>query len=133
MSAGLARRTVAVAADDDQGLVGEVSAHFGRCPFYLLVEVEDGVPRVGRTVPNPYYDAHQPGVIPGFIQSLGADVIVAGGMGPRAIALFDQYGVEVVTGGVGRVGAVLQAWLDGRLAGRAPCAHDHPSSCGGGH
>ena len=29
---------IAVATDDDRGMNGEISGHFGRCPFYVLVE-----------------------------------------------------------------------------------------------
>jgi predicted Fe-Mo cluster-binding NifX family protein len=125
------QRLVAIAMEDDRGLDGEVAAHFGRCPFYLLVDVVDASIGASRTVANPYFEAHQPGVIPGFVAGLHADVILAGGMGPRAVALFGSYGIEIATGAVGQARAVLQAWIDGRLRGIVPCAHDHPASCGG--
>ena len=35
-------RLIAIAAEDDRGLDGEVSAHFGRCPAYVLARVSDG-------------------------------------------------------------------------------------------
>jgi predicted Fe-Mo cluster-binding NifX family protein len=124
-------RTIAIASLDDRGLQGEVSGHFGRCAFYTMVSIEsDEIVEVG-IVPNPHAQAHKPGVMPNFINQLGASAIIAGGMGPRAIRLFEELGVEVATGAVGSVGAVLGAYLDGRLGGTVPCSHDHPDSCGG--
>jgi predicted Fe-Mo cluster-binding NifX family protein len=126
-----ARRTIVMAAEDLQGLDASMSAHFGRCPAYTVAEVEEGTVQAVRVVENPWANAHQPGVMPRFIHSLGADVIIAGGMGPRAIQLFDQLGVEVVTGCLGRVGAVLEAYLAGDVKGVVPCAHHHGDGGGG--
>lgn len=126
-----ARRTIAIAAEDDQGLAGEVSHHFGRCPCYVLAEVEGGKLIKSRVQVNPHYSSHQPGQMPAYIRDLGADVILAGGMGPMAINLFQQFGIEVATGAVGNVGRVLDAYLAGQVSGIVPCAHDHEDSCGG--
>ncbi len=124
-------RLIAIAAEDDRGLDGEVSAHFGRCPAYVLVRVDGESIGEAEVVPNPHFHAHQPGVMPGFISGLGADVILAGGMGPRAVDLFHGYGIEVATGAVGNVRKVLEAYLRGEVRGIVPCAHDHEDSCGG--
>lgn len=124
-------RTIAIASGDDRGLDGEVSGHFGRCPYYTVVRVDGGDVKAVEVKENPYFHSHEPGVMPVFIRDLGADVILAGGMGPRAVQMFQRFGIEVATGSVGRVGAVLGAYLDGRVQGIVPCSHDHPESCGG--
>ncbi len=126
-------KLIAIAAEDSRGLEGEVSAHFGRCPAYVLVSVTDRDIGEARVVPNPYFAQHRPGVIPRFIHEQGADVILAGGMGPRAVDMFLGFGIEVATGAVGVVGKVLEAYLRGEVRGVQPCAHDHPDSCGGHH
>lgn len=123
-------RLIAIAAADDQGLDGEVSAHFGRCPYYIMVAIDNGQPGAATVVPNPYFQAHRPGVLPGFLHDHGADVILAGGMGPRAIGMFQGFGMEVATGAMGKVSKVLKAYVRGELRGTAPCAHDHPDRCG---
>lgn len=124
---------IAVAAEDEAGLDGQVAGHFGRCPAYVVVETVGGEIRGGRVVPNPHAQAHQPGQMPRFIQGLGVDAILAGGMGPRAINMFSEYGIDVATGLTGRVRDVVGSYLRGELSGTVPCRHDHPSSCGGGH
>ena len=124
------KRTIAIASEDDRGLGGEVSAHFGRCPYYVLVEANGGTVIGSRIVANPYFDLHRPGVMPRFVREIGADVIIAGGMGPKAIDMFHGFGIDVATGATGAVEEVLGAYLRGEHRGVVPCAHDHPESCG---
>jgi len=120
---------IAVSADDNNGLDSVVSPHFGRCPYYVLADIEDQEVKQVNAVANPYYDHHQPGQVPGFIRSQGADVMLTGGMGRRALDLFEQYGVEAVTGASGTVRHALERYLGGKLRGAEPCrkstGHDH--------
>ncbi len=124
-------KLLAIAAADDRGLDGEVSAHFGRCPAYVMVPVSADGAGPARVVANPFFANHQPGTVPRFLAEQGADVILAGGMGHRAVQMFEQLGIEVATGATGTCRDVLDAYLAGRFAGIVPCNHDHPESCGG--
>ena len=119
-------KKIALACEDNQGLDGQISQHFGRCPYYLLVDVEGDEIKKKDIVNNPYYENHVPGVVPQFISEQGANVMIAGGMGPRAIDLFSNLGIGVVTGAVWNTGNVLQAYLKGEISGVEPCKHDHP-------
>ncbi|MCP4606317.1 MAG: P-loop NTPase [Proteobacteria bacterium] len=126
----MSKKKIAIAAEDDKGLDGQVSMHFGRCPYYLLADVEDGKLVGHKIVENAHFGNHRPGQMPVFIRDLGADVILAGGMGPKAIDMFQSFGIEVATGAVGNVGKVLDAYLQGNIKGIVPCEHDHAESCG---
>ena len=121
---------IVVAAEDACGFDGEVSAHFGRCPFFLLAEADGTTVTVSEVVPNPYRGGHQPGAVPRFIRDMGADVIIAGGMGPAAIEMFHAFGIDVATGATGAVTTVLGSYLRGEHRGVEPCAHDHRGDCG---
>jgi len=112
---------IAVSADDKNGLDSVVSPHFGRCPYYILVDVEGQEVKAVKAVDNPYYGQHAPGQVPGFIHSQGVDVMLTGGMGRRAIGFFQQYGIEAVTGASGTVRHALRRYLGGTLRGAAPC------------
>jgi len=125
-------RSIAVAAEDEMGLDGRVAGHFGRCRAYVVVEAVGDEIRGSRVVANPHVETHQPGQVPRFIQGLGVDAILAGGMGPRAIDMFAQYGIDVATGLAGTVRDVVGGYLRGEVSGTVPCGHDHPRSCGGG-
>jgi predicted Fe-Mo cluster-binding NifX family protein len=123
---------IAISTLDNKGLGGLVSEHFGRCAYFTIAEIEDNMIKSVKTIDNPYANNHAPGQIPGFIQQQGATVMLAGGMGHRAVAFFAQYGIEAVTGATGTVLQAVQTYLDGNLHGASPCAesqnhhrHDH--------
>jgi len=74
---------------------GKLTAHFGHCQEFAIVEVEDSEIKNKETlVPPP----HEPGVLPRWLHELGTNVIIAGGMGARALDLFVQNGIKVLTG-----------------------------------
>lgn len=122
---------IAISTEDKNGLDSVVSHHFGRCPCYVLVDVdvEDKEIKSVQDIDNPFYAQHQPGMVPEFIHNHGVNTMVSGGMGRRAINFFEQYGIQVATGANGTVRTVLESYLDGGLSGNAPCresvAHDH--------
>jgi len=127
-------RVIVVAAEDACGFDGKVSIHFGRCPFFLLAETNGTTATVSQVVPNPYRGSHQPGAVPRFVRDMGADVIIAGGVGPGAIEMFHAFGIDVATGATGTVMTALGAYLRGEHRGVVPCAHDHRDGSGGrGH
>jgi predicted Fe-Mo cluster-binding NifX family protein len=123
-------KRIALACDGGFGLEASIAAHFGRCPSYVLVDlVEDRI--LGfQVVDNPYYPNHQPGVIPQFIHSQKANVMIAGGMGSRAIDFFTQFGIDVATGAQGKVRDVVEAYLRGEIQGIVACEHHgHDDGC----
>jgi predicted Fe-Mo cluster-binding NifX family protein len=112
---------VAISVDNRNGLDSVVSPHFGRCPHFALVDLDGRDVKDFRNVDNPYYGQHQQGQVPAFIHSLGANVMLSGGMGGRAIMFFQQFGVEGVTGAFGTVRQSIERYMDGQLQGAAPC------------
>lgn len=114
---------VALATDDDRGLEAVLSHHFGRCPYYVVVDIEDNKVKDVKSVKNPAYESHgEAGEVPSFIKSLGAHVIISGGMGPKAIGFFKQFGIEAVTGVSGMVKNVIEAYIGGQIEGATPCS-----------
>ena len=112
---------ISVSSEGNQGLNSTVSPHFGRCPYFILVEVEGDEIKKVETIENPFYGQHQPGQVPSFIHGQGANVMLTGGMGHRAVGFFQQYGIEAVTGAQGTVGQAVERYLKGELQGAAPC------------
>lgn len=112
---------IAISSDDPQGLDSTISFHFGRCPYFTLVDVEGTTIVSVQTIANPYYPNHEPGQVPGFIHSQGANVMLTGGMGGRAIDFFRQYGIQTATGAGGTVRQAVEHYLGGGLQGAAPC------------
>ena len=120
---------VAISIDTNDGLDSIVAHHFGRCPFFAIVDLDGDEIKAVEVVENPYYAHHQPGEVPGFIHEHNATVMLSGGMGRRAIDFFQQYGIETATGANGTVRNTLQEYMDGKLIGAAPCResveHEH--------
>ena len=79
---------------------GALCMHFGHCEQFALVDVDEGAKTILKTdyvTPPP----HEPGVLPRWLHEQGANVIIAGGMGQRAQALFAQNGIQVLVGAPG--------------------------------
>lgn len=74
---------------------GCLTAHFGHASEFAIVQVEEQEIKGKKLLTPP---PHEPGMLPRWLHQLGAKVIIAGGMGQRALALFRQQGVKVVTG-----------------------------------
>jgi predicted Fe-Mo cluster-binding NifX family protein len=112
---------IAISAGEDSGLDSTVSPHFGRCPYFVLVDMEEREVQAVRAVSNPYYNQHEPGQVPGFIHSQKVDVMLTGGMGGRAISFFKQYGIQAATGASGTVRHALEQYVGQRLQEAEPC------------
>ncbi len=125
---------IAVAVDGGGGLDAAVSAHFGHCAGFVVVEVDGGGIKASREVANPFAHGHQPGALPKVVQGLGAKVLLAGGMGQKAQAMLARSGIEVATGATGHAREAVEAFLRGELRGFVPCAdHGQHGACGGHH
>ena len=107
---------VAISTDGDS-----VAAHFGRCQAYTVVEIVDGAVRSREVIANP---GHEPGFLPGYLAQRGVTCIVAGGMGPRAVELFESLGIQVIVGVMGPLEDAVAAVANGRLeSGESLCEH----------
>jgi len=100
---------IAISTDGDF-----VSAHFGRCPSFTILEIEGNKVISKETIDNP---GHNPGFLPQFLGERGVGAIVAGGMGQRAVGLFDEVKIQVVVGVSGKLDQVIAKLQDGTLEG----------------
>jgi predicted Fe-Mo cluster-binding NifX family protein len=102
---------------------GFVSAHFGRCPTYTIVDIQNGRVTARQEIQNP---GHQPGFLPQYLSDKGVEAIIAGGMGPRAQGLFATKNIQTLIGVQGPVDEVIAKFLRGELeAGQDLCDHGH--------
>ncbi|MBN1354380.1 MAG: NifB/NifX family molybdenum-iron cluster-binding protein [Candidatus Omnitrophica bacterium] len=102
---------VAISTDGDF-----VSAHFGRCPSFTIVDVENGNVANRKIVDNP---GHHPGFIPQFLHEKGVKCIICGGMGQRAAGFFEEIGIEAIVGVSGKINDVIKELIAGTLRGGA--------------
>ena len=103
---------------------GKLAMHFGHCEAFVLLDVDPEKKEIlGQTAVTP--PAHEPGVLPRWLQEQGANLIIASGMGSRAQSLFAQQGIAVMVGAPSESPeTIVQAYLDGSLeAGTNVCDH----------
>ncbi len=101
---------------------GVLCPHFGHCQYFAVLDVDPETKSIGKPemLAPP---AHEPGVLPAWLGQMGCNLIIAGGMGGRAINLFQQSGVQVVIGAPNKKPEeVVTAYLNGDLTtGANPC------------
>ena len=103
---------VVIAVNSDAGLEAQVSSHLRMCPFFAVAETDNGEIRSLEMISNPFSQAHaQPGKLPEYIKELGADMIISGGMGPKAVDFFQQLQIKAVSDASGTVAQILDQYL----------------------
>ena len=102
--------------DQNKGLDSVLSYHFGHCPYFVIVDVDEkGNVTTVESITNPLTEKHNPGELPSFIKSKNVNVVITGGMGPKAQQYFASYGIKPVVGAYGRVKDVLEEYLQKKI------------------
>lgn len=99
-----------------------VTGHFGHCENFTFFDVENDVIVGKEIVPNP---GHRPGFLPNFLADHGAKVIISGGMGGGAVAIFNERDVEVIVGARGEAEANVESYIKGELVSTGSICHQH--------
>jgi predicted Fe-Mo cluster-binding NifX family protein len=89
-----------------------VSEHFGRAPTFTIVDLTANEVKI---IPNTSEHMGGSGYPPEIMASEGVDAMLCSSLGPRAIQMFEQYGIEVYVGAYGTVRNAIQAWQAGKL------------------
>jgi len=101
-----------------KGLDSQVERRFGRCPNFVIVELDDksmkikGIEDVGNTATAQMGGA---GITASqLVADMGVKAVITGNMGPRAFQVFSQLGIEVYQG-AGTVKEVAEKYAKGGL------------------
>lgn len=115
---------IAVASENEM-----VTEHFGHCINFNIFEAENGKIVNSASIGNP---GHRPGFLPNYLADLGINVIISGGMGGGAVDIFNERGIEVITGASGKAFDAAEAYLNGLLKSTGSICHEHQhhDSCG---
>jgi len=95
-----------------------VSDIFGRCPYFIIAEIEDKKIVKIECIENA--SANQIGGAGIYaartIAEKGAEVVISGNMGPRAFSVLKQFNIEVYRSNKGKsVEETLQEFINGKL------------------
>jgi len=107
--------TVRIAVPVDRGSEdAEVFEHFGRAPYYMIVEVKNNKISKIEYIKNPFVE-HSPGEIPRMLREHNVSIVICMGIGRRARLFFSEYGIEVISGAMGRAIECVEKYLRGEL------------------
>jgi len=103
---------------------GQLSSHFGHCENFALIDVDPESKSILKRV-DVEAPPHQPGLLPPWLSERKVDIIIAGGMGRRALGLFAEHGIQVVVGAKGGTPEeIVRNYLEGSLElGQNVCDH----------
>jgi predicted Fe-Mo cluster-binding NifX family protein len=96
----------------DRGMDEVVSDHFGRAPTYTIVDIDT---ESVRTIENRSEHMGGVGKPPEALAKEGVNILLCSGLGPRAISMFQDYGIVVYVGATGTVRDALAMWREGSL------------------
>jgi len=99
-----------------------VTEHFGHCVNFNIFDTQNDRIIKSESIANP---GHRPGFLPNFLNDLGVNVIISGGMGGGAIDIFNEKNIEVIVGAAGEAKAAVLAYLQGSLKSTGSVCHQH--------
>lgn len=108
---------IAVASEKEM-----VTEHFGHCENFNIYVVENGKVVSNESIPNP---GHKPGFLPNYLNDIGINVIIAGGMGGGAVEIFNEKGIEIITGVSGSAMQAVNSYVQGSLKSTGSVCHEH--------
>lgn len=76
-------------------LEGKLSPHFGHCQNFVIYNIEDQSILNETLIPSP---PHQPGLIPIWLAKHNVTDLIVGGIGHKAIEIFNQHKINVFVG-----------------------------------
>ncbi len=95
------------------GIEETVGQHFGKVPFYTLYDTET---KEASVLPNTSEHNGGIGLPPELMAKEGVDIMLCGGLGKKAVDMFEQAGIAVFSGATGTVQNAIDAWESSKLA-----------------
>ncbi len=107
---------IVIPVSDENGLDAHLAEHFGRAPFYEVVELgSDGKIERLETVENKGEHFGGQGHMHDHLLELRPDAIVTYGMGPRGLCGFQDAGIAVLKANADTVKEVIDAYKQDKL------------------
>jgi len=111
---------------------GVLCAHFGHCQQFAIVDVIDGkIAEIKELTPPE----HVPGLYPRWVAQFGVTDVIAGGMGQKAIDLFNEQKINAFVGApVKTASELVTDFIENKLNLSANyCNHDEHHEHGKHH
>ncbi len=106
------RMKIVIPTEDKKGLVGVVAEHFGRCNTYTFLD-EGG--KILEIINNTSEHMGGLGLPPELMKKHGANILLCRGLGPRALELCKQLGIDVYVCQAKTVKEIFEIWRSKRI------------------
>ncbi len=103
-------------SSEGKDLNSDVSEVFGRCPYFIIAEIENKKIQKFETIKNESADQRGGAGISAArkIAEKGANAVITRNTGPRALDVLKQFGIKSYNG-CGTVKDVLQKFIENEL------------------
>jgi len=91
----------------EAGMQEAICQHFGRAPTFTIVDLDSGKITV---LPNVSEHMGGTGLPTETIFAAGVQLMIVGGLGPKAVTMFNEGGVDVFVGATGTVKDAIDDW-----------------------
>ena len=107
---------IVVPVSDDRGIDAQLSQHFGRAPFFAIIDLDEEGHVIGQgTIANTSEHFGGVGLPPDRILQLKPKALITYGLGPKALRVFQNAGVAVLRTEVNTVREVVRAYNNNEL------------------
>lgn len=127
---------ISVPSNGQGGLDDMVGQHFGQVPNYTVYDTDSKEVMV---VPNTSEHNGGVGLPPELMSKEGVHVMLCGGLGKKAVDMFERFEIDVFVGATGLIKDAIDSWDSGKLAKATKdnsCSghdHDHDHDHSNGH
>ena len=101
-----------IPTNNKKGLEDTVAEHFGRCLAYTFLNEKGEVVEI---IDNTSEHMGGKGLPPELMKKHGADILLCKDLGPRALALCSQLGIDVYVNQVETVREIFEIWKNNKI------------------
>ncbi len=106
---------------------GIMSGHFGHCDKFYIAEIRNNEKVDGYFLSPP---PHEFGVFPKWLASEKVDILLCGGIGFKAIQIFNEFGVKVISGIMKTdINEIIEDFLNDNLVANGGTCHGGNGDC----
>ena len=115
---------IVIPTNDKKGIADTVAEHFSRCLTYTFLDEKGEVVEI---IDNTSEHMGGAGLPPEFMKKHGANILLCQGLGPRALNLCQELGIEVYVCQVKTVKEIFKMWKNNEIkkAGREDVCAEH--------
>jgi predicted Fe-Mo cluster-binding NifX family protein len=122
-------KRIVIPTEDKSGLDAHLAQHFGKAPYYTIVDLDDNNQNIGvKTEVNKGEHVGGTGHPHEHLLALKPDTFVVHGMGPGCLSSLQDAGIKVLQATGTTVKEIVESFKEGKLntlSGACEHAHHH--------